>query len=99
MAQDDVSQIIVGGTLIGLIGMKQILKDDAPEYAGRPDDEIKFELFNRISRKNYIPENLKDEYANAFLREFKRYLGMPVKDEPDDAPKIWVSPREAPRCC
>ena len=45
------------------------------------DDEIRNELINTLSKKNYISENVKPEYGKAFLIEFKKFVGLPVEDD------------------
>lgn len=82
MAQDEVTQIKVGGLHVGIVGLKTILEGMAEEYADRPDQEVQEELLNRLCKRNYIPEKAKEQYEKAFLREFRKFLGKPFDEEP-----------------
>lgn len=37
-------------------------------------------LLERLSEKNYIPENVREIYGRAFVREFRKFLGHAVED-------------------
>ena len=39
MSQDDVTQIRVGDSPVGIIGLKIVMEDMAEEYGERPDQE------------------------------------------------------------
>ena len=90
MPQDDVVQIRVNKQSVGIIGLKAAMADMAEEYAERPDDEVGVELLNRLSRKNYIPDHVRPDYAKAFLREFKKFLGKPYEEEVPEGIQIKV---------
>jgi hypothetical protein len=81
MSRDDVMQIRVDSISVGIVGLKEIVEDMAREYAERTDDEVRGELFERLSKRNYLPEKQKDSYSKAFLREFKRFLKKPYEEE------------------
>ena len=81
MPQDNVVQIRVDEDTIGIIGLNQVLEEMAEDYAQRPDDEVRAELLNRLSRKNYVPGPARESYGNAFLREFRKFLGKPYEEE------------------
>ena len=90
MSQDDIVQIRVNRQAIGIIGLKATIADMSKEYAERPDNEIGAELFKRLSERNYIPDRVKPEYEKAFLREFKKFLGKPYKEEVPEGVQIKV---------
>jgi hypothetical protein len=90
MSQDDIIQIRVGGSPVGIRGLKIVLEDMAEEYGDRPDREVVEELLNRLCKKNYIPEKVKENYGKAFLREFKKFLGKPFEDETPEGIQIKV---------
>ena len=73
MSDDKITRINVGGHATGIIGLQPILEEVSKEFKGRTDDEIKAELLNRLSQKNYISS--RDLYSHAFLREFKKFVG------------------------
>jgi len=96
MSDDKVTRINVGGHATGIIGLQPILEEVAKEFKGRTDDEIKAELLNRLSQKNYISS--RDVYGDAFLREFKKFVGEPFEDKVDGGLEIKVLGPGCPRC-
>ena len=90
MSQDDVTQIRVGNSPIGIIGLKAVMEDMAEEYGDRSDREVREELLNCLCKKNYIPEKVKESYAKAFLREFKKFLGKPFEEDTPEGIQIKV---------
>jgi hypothetical protein len=83
-------QIKVNRHSVGIMGLKAAMADIAEEYAEGPDDEVGSELLKRLSRKNYIPDRLKPEYAKAFSREFRKFLGKPYEEEAPQGTEIKV---------
>ena len=81
MPQKDVSKIKVGKNVIGIIGLKNTLEVIAKKFAGKPEVEIQAKLLNRLSKENYIPDNIREEYGKAFIREFNKFLGRPYEEE------------------
>ena len=79
MSQDDIAQIRVGNSPVGIMGLKDVMEDLAEEYGDRPDQEILEELLNRLTKRNYIPQNARENYGKAFLREFNKFLGKPYE--------------------
>ncbi len=98
MSEDDVMQIKVSNHRVGIIGMKQVMDEMAEEYLQRPDDEVQTELLRRLSRKNYIPDQARESYATAFLREFKKFLGKPHEGELSEGLEIKVLGPGCPEC-
>lgn len=62
----------------------------AKTYAKQPDDVVAAELLRRLSKTNYIPDTVQQEYGSAFVREFKRFLGQPFKDDQSNMPEIKI---------
>ena len=60
MSDDDLLQINVAGRPIGILGFKAVLEALAPTLAQSTDDVLAQELVTRLSKKNYIPEKVKD---------------------------------------
>lgn len=90
MSQDDVTQIRVGDSPIGIMGLKTVLEYMAEEFEDRPDSELREELLNRLGKRNYIPETAREDYEKAFLREFRKFLGKPYEEEASDGVEIKV---------
>ena len=77
---DDSSQIWVGEDKIGLRGLKEAIEEIARSDAERTDEEIQDALLERLSEKNYIASSARKEYGEAFLREFRKFLGQPYEE-------------------
>ena len=90
MKQDDVTQIKISGSPVGIMGLKIVLQDMADHYADKPDREIVDELLTRLCKRNYIPEKVRENYAEAFLREFKKFQGKPFEEEPPEGLEVKV---------
>ena len=98
MSEDKITRINVGGHATGIIGLGPILEEVAKEFKSRTDDEIKAELLNRLSRKNYINSRTKDMYGHAFLREYKKIVGEHFEDTEAGGLEIKVLGPGCPRC-
>ncbi len=98
MFANDVTQIRVGKHPSGVIGLKAVPEEVAKELKGRYDDEIKAELLKRLSQKNYISNNAKEVYGQAFLREYKKFVGEPFEDTEAVGLEIKVLGPRCPRC-
>lgn len=83
-------QIRVEGQLTGVIGLEEALKDIAEGARGKADAEITAELLSRIEKRNYIPSKIKEAYGKALLREYKKYLGQDVEEEPSDDLQVVI---------
>jgi len=90
MSQDDLTQIKVGDSYVGIVGLKGAIADVAEEYGDRPEREVQEELLNRLCKRNYIPEMASEDYEKAFLREFKKFLGKPFEEEASEGLEIKV---------
>lgn len=90
MSEDDLTQVRVSSSSIGVVGLKAVIAEVAEVYGERPDREVKEELLNRLGKRNYIPEIAKEEYGRAFLREFKKSLGKPFEEEPLERLEVKV---------
>ena len=98
MSQEDVVQIKVDGQAVGIMGLKGIMEEMAEDYQERADDEVGAELLKRLSKKNYIPSRVKENYAKAFLREFKKFLGKPYEQEVSGGVEIKVLGQGCVQC-
>lgn len=98
MSQEDVARIKVDGQAVGIMGLKDIMEEMAEGYTEKTDDEVGAELLKRLSRKNYIPSRVKENYAKAFLREFKKFLGKPYEQEVSGCVEIKVLGQGCVQC-
>lgn len=81
MGSQDIKQIVVDGHPVGILGLQEVFEDVAREHPQSPDQKIQEELMKKLSRKNYIPDKARGKYGKAFLREFKKSLGLPYEKE------------------
>jgi len=98
MSGNDVTQIKVGKHSAGIIGLKPVLESVAAGCRGMPDDDIKAELVKRLSKKNYISNNAKALYGQAFMREYKKFVGEPFEDPDGGGLEIKVLGPGCPQC-
>ena len=98
MAEHDVTQISVGGDRVGIIGLKAVLEAVAQEFKGRPGEEIKAELMMRLGRSNYIVPSAEAAYKAAFFREYRKFIGEPVPEDPTGSLQIRVLGPGCPSC-
>jgi len=98
MAEPDVTQISVGGHRTGIIGLKLVMEQVAQECAGRPDEDIKAELMTRLGRSNYIVPSARAAYETAFFREYRKFIGEPMPEDPGGPLQIKVLGPGCPDC-
>ena len=81
MPENDVMQISVKGNLVGIIGLQNIMAAMVSDYSQQSDDVIGAEMVRRLAVKNYIPGGVRNHYAQALAREFRKFLGQAVEEE------------------
>ncbi|MGQ9689090.1 MAG: thioredoxin family protein [Desulfobaccales bacterium] len=94
--ESDVTPLWVGGHRVGISGLRAAI-EQVKDLQGRPDPEIAQALFDRLKTKNYIPASAREEYQQAFLREFKKALGEAVAAE-QTSPVIKILGPGCPNC-
>jgi small redox-active disulfide protein 2 len=98
MSSDEITQIKIGKDRVGIIGLKLILAEVAETSAAQNDEGIGAELLRRLEKRNYSPASCKDEYGQAFLREFKKFTGRSIEDLEPDGIEIKVLGPGCARC-
>ncbi len=98
MLQKDVRQIKVGKHTVGIIGLKSIIEEVANDFAERQETEIIDELLKRLSVKNYIHGNIREEYGKAFIREFNKFVGRPYEEEIFEGLEVKVLGQGCTQC-
>ncbi len=98
MSQEDLTKIRINNQLIGIIGLKHVMEEMAEEYAERPDAEVQTALIKRLSKKNYIPDQAKEDYGKALLGEFNKFLGRPYEEDVSEGLEIKVLGPGCARC-
>jgi small redox-active disulfide protein 2 len=90
VSEDNVMQIRINNSLVGIVGLAQVMEEMAGEFSSCPDQEIGAEMVKRLEKNNYIPKQASGLYAPALVREFKKYLGHPVDEQPMKGVRIAV---------
>ena len=90
MSTQEVKQIKIGKHMIGIVGLKSTFEEMAHNYADQTDVTLASMLLKRLAKKNYIPENVREKYGQAFVREFKKFLGHAFENESDEGLEIKV---------
>ena len=98
MTEKDVMQIRVNGHLIGLVGFREVVAEVSRTRIGKTDETIQNALIDLLSAENYIPASARKFYGPALLREFKKFLGELVADEPSPGLHILILGEGCPRC-
>jgi len=81
MATQEVKQIKIGKHMIGIVGLNRTFEEMARDYVDQTDVALSRMLLERLAENNFIPENVRENYGQAFVREFRKFLGHAVEDE------------------
>ena len=81
LKQDEITQIRIANFAVGIRGLKSVMEEMAGEYGDSPDGEVMEELLARLRKMNCIPKSVETDYAEAFLKEFRKSLGQPYEEE------------------
>ena len=95
---DDYCKINVGTQQTGVIGLKTVLAEIAQRKQNIPDKELGPMIRELLSGKNYFAPAAEPLYEQAFVREFKKFVGMPVEPESAVGLSIKVLGPGCPRC-
>ncbi len=88
--------IMINGNQIGIVGLDEVFEDLSRE-GKEPDRELIPLLLEKLGRENWIPEQARQAYGLAFLREYGKYCerksgGVEASEK---APATWQGiPRE-----
>jgi small redox-active disulfide protein 2 len=94
---NEVVQIRVGKFNVGVVGLKAAL-EEAVGASLALDDEVAQYLLKQLKSKNYIPPKAESEYAEAFLREYRKHLGEPIEAEKLHGLEVKVLGPGCPNC-
>ena len=81
MTDKDITQVRIGQHGFGIIGIKRLMEELAGTHADKSDAEVAEVMVERLSKDNYIPANVREDYGKAFVREFRKFLGQPYTEE------------------
>ncbi len=66
----NVKQIRIGKFDFGIVGLTDAIESVAGKHKDLTDDLIAEALVQKLSKDNYIPSNVRDNYKQAFLTEY-----------------------------
>lgn len=95
---DDHTLVAVVKHKIGISGLKSAIQELSDSLRDSADEEIGHELLKKVSEKNYIPTSAENNYKKAFVREFKKHLGLPVEEPSENLSEIKVFGPGCPNC-
>ena len=90
MTTPEVNRIKIGKHMFGIVGLKSTFEEMARDHVDQTDVALSRMLLERLAQKNYIPENVRENYGRAFVREFRKFLGHTVEDEGTEGLEIKV---------
>jgi NAD-dependent dihydropyrimidine dehydrogenase PreA subunit len=85
---DDIRQIEIDGKLVGLVGLRAAFEDLSRDD-GNDEDSAKRALLERVEAANYVPEGLREAYAEAIYREYLRYREGGDEEGPRKTAMTW----------
>ena len=86
----DFTRIRVGRFEVGILGLKQLVEQMATTHVGKSDEEVAAFMVRELSIRNYLPDGAKDEYGQAFLREFRKSIGQDLGETRNEGLEIKV---------
>ena len=98
MTENEVAKIRVNGHPIGLVGLAEAMEEIARKRTDETDEALREALIDRLSADNYIPRSARPAYGQALLREFKKFLGEAVEDEPAAGLSVLILGASCTRC-
>jgi len=98
MAECEVTQILVNGHRTGIIGLEAAFEAVSAIGKDMTDQALTAELMRVLGSSNYIVPRAAKAYETAFLREYKKWRGEPVPDEPGGPVQVKVLGQGCPSC-
>jgi len=89
--KNDIRQIRIGKHDFGIMGLNDAIEMVAADHTDESDEMIADALYEVLKKDNYISDNVKDAYKQAFLREYQGYLGLPATVEKGDTDELTVT--------
>lgn len=95
---EDYVKIKIGNLQAGIIGLKAVLAELASRGGDIPEEQIGAIIRERLAGTNYFAPSATEMYEQAFLREYRKYLGLPVAADDGGVLSIKVLGPGCPRC-
>jgi len=87
----NVKQIRIGKYDFGIIGLTDAIEAVAAENKDAEDEVIAEALVQKLSKDNYIPSNAKENYKQAFLKEYKKHFNLPIAASDEDTEELTIT--------
>ncbi len=81
MSEKDIVKITVGEHSVSVSGLKEAIAGLASDFRDRSDEEVGEAMLGELEMKNYIAPPAREKYRQAFIREFRKALGQPYREE------------------
>ncbi|MHC1741624.1 MAG: thioredoxin family protein [Syntrophobacteraceae bacterium] len=81
MAEKDITRITISGFGVSIVGLKALMEAIAGDYRDASDEQIRDVMLRELEKDNYIPAKVRQNYGDAFVREFRKHLGQPFREE------------------
>lgn len=94
---DEITTIIVSGFRVGMIGLKEVFQE-AQKRNFDSEEELKQFLLDKSEEKNYVPDSKREDYAQAVLKAYKKFIGEKVEEDRTGFPIIRVLGPGCPAC-
>jgi small redox-active disulfide protein 2 len=94
----EITRIRVGDDVSGIAGLKEALAEAAEQCKGKPADQAGDALLEKLSKRNYIHPGKRDLYRQAFVREYRKFIGEPAAEPCGGELNIKVMGQGCPRC-
>jgi hypothetical protein len=91
-------QIKTGKHKTGIIGLEKVLEQIVREGQQESNQEIAKTMIEKLSKKNYIPSTVVNLYKEAFVREYKKFIGEPIPELSTNGAEIKVLGAGCPTC-
>jgi len=97
MAAEDIKQLRVARGSVGVVGLPELL-EEARLRRFSSDDELTAFLLRGTKAKNFVAPGAESEYAEALFREYKKFVGEPLPEEPAAGLEVKILGPGCPRC-
>ncbi len=97
MEDENIKQIRLPTGPVGVIGLPELL-GEARSRSFSGDEELKNFLLQGIKAKNFVASGTEEGYREALFREYRKFIGEPLPEEPEGVVEIRILGPGCPRC-
>jgi ferredoxin len=85
---DDIKRIEIDGRVVGLVGLRRAF-EDVSRSESQDEGSVKRDLLERVEASNYVPDGLRDAYAEAVYRAYLWHLEGGDEEERKTSAMTW----------